>query len=640
MENWRFEINFGTGFVQVPPPKNWMGLVISILFIDDQPNASLQGLNLQWVGDNAVRLNQIRQQSISGTRSIYNGVPLRITVCGETPIFDGYIDIAADNTQWECDSVTAPVVEKGRADWLNDVARGESFATLARLPVGTLGRINPATDYKKIPYTVNDADSEAIALASLTVSNVVLLREFYDLIRAIPELVAELTATVTTAVATGSLTVAMVALAITKVILHVSYLALMIIAIVSMVKAMLTNLWQSKKYKLGMREQTCWQRICQRFGLGFSSTIYAANSPYKDATHIPSKSIMPSTLNPLTIFRRPQDESVNFPNNPDVYGHPDDLTCADYIERMCQKYNGGISIINNVLHFEEVHYWNTTSTFIIPNTDQVGNTFNLPQPNGTNASECAANYLVKFATDVSDKLTTNRYKGTSCEIQVRPANVPNVQVLSQQSGIQILLPEALAKRKEYLSKVENLLNSVINTLFNFCNTVTSLINGLLNVLNGVISVFGGNSTAIPNIPALPTNILNNRLGWMELSSDSFNVPKTFIGIPSGSDWLISLQSEANMSAYGLMQNFHGKNLATRGNQQLIYSDRQFKFCCEDYQVLKNRNVATSPNNRPAKFRGQLQWDIHNNVLRNVEWGEFTNWDNSLTEKIIIDAKGN
>lgn len=639
MNDWRFEINFGTGFVQVPPPKNWMGLIISILFIDDQPNAQLGGLNLQWVGDNATRLNQIRQQAISGTRSLYNGVPLKITVCGETPLFNGYIDIAAANTQWECDSVTAPCVERGRADWLNDVARGESFSTLARLPVGTLGRIVPATDYKKIPYCLNNFP-DGLHLAVTSVSSVILVRELLDVVKEIGAIISRLTASATTAVATAGTTTALTVSEVVQTGLYVVYLAGISVALVNMAKTILSNLWQTKKYKLGMREETCFKRICERFNIGFSSTVYAANSPYKDATHIPSKSVIPSINNPLTIFQRPQDESVNFPNNPDVYGHPDDYTCADFIERMCQKYNAGISIINNVLHFEEVHYWNTASTFIIPNTDQVGNTFNLPQPNGTNAAECAANYLVKFSTDTSDLNTIHRYKGTSCEIQVRPANVPNIQVLSQQSRIQVLIPEALAKRKQYLSRVENALNSLINVVFSFVNAVTSLVNGLTNVLNSVIAVFGGNASTIPTIPPLPTNILNNRIGWMELTNDSFSTPKTFIGIASGSDWLIKSTSEAVMSANGLMQNFHGKNLATRGNQQLIYSDRQFKFCCEDYQLLKNRNIATSPNNRPAKFRGQLQWDIHNNLLRNVEWGEFTNWDNSLVEKTIVDAKGN
>jgi hypothetical protein len=70
----------------------------------------------------------------------------------------------------------------------------------------------------------------------------------------------------------------------------------------------------------------------------------------------------------------------------------------------------------------------------------------------------------------------------------------------------------------------------------------------------------------------------------------------------------------------------------------VYTDRQFKFCCDDFIMLQNRNVVLSPRGIPAKFRGELKWDIHNDIIRNAEWSEFTNFTNNLQETIIVDGK--
>lgn len=636
MLEWNFEIDFGSGFQSVPPPRNWKGIIISILFIDNQPNAQLSGLDLEWVGETARRINQYRDQGLVGGKGIYEGLGLRITPCPGETLFDGYIDLASESTRWECDTVTAPCVEKGRTDWINDVARGVSFAVLATLPANTPGRIIPATDYKKIPYCVSHIP-DWTTVAMLAVSNVVLVRELRDMLKEIPSRIQDLQAKATTAVATLGAAIALIIAEIIKTVLYILYLAAIILALITMVKEIITNIFQLKKYKLGMREEDCFKRICQYFGLGFSSTIYASGSPFQHATHVPAKNIIPSTLSPLTIFQRPYDEGVGFPNNPNVYGHPDE-NCGDFIARMCQKYNAGVSIINNTLHFEEVHYWNTSAAFQIPNTGEPGNTFNLPHPSRTNASELASDYYIAFATDATELNTIHRYKGTSCEVKVKPITVGNIQRLSQQRGVQVLLPEALAKRKNYLSKVEKFLNKIINALFGFCNGVTGLINGLLNVISQVISVFGGNTTGGPVIGTLPTNILNTRLGWMEITNDTFAVPKTFIGIAAGSDWKISSTSEAIMSGSGLMQYFHGKNLGTRGNQQLIYDKNQITFCCSHYSLLRNRNVVLTPNNLPGRFRGELKWDLHNEILRDIEYSEYRNFTNNLQETIIIDGK--
>jgi hypothetical protein len=203
-------------------------------------------------------------------------------------------------------------------------------------------------------------------------------------------------------------------------------------------------------------------------------------------------------------------------------------------------------------------------------------------------------------------------------------------------GQQVRLAFAHAKRKEYLTRVENLLNGLINAVAAVVNFVLGAINGLLNALNFAISLFGGNPTTFGNIPLMPTNILNNRLGWMLLSNDSFSVPKLFIGTAVGSDWEIAPNNEADMAAIQILNNFHGKNLATRGNQALIYDNRTFKFCCPDYVKVKGNNIFLTPAGFFGKFY-KAEWDLHNELAIGVDYRIFANFTNNLTEKITEDG---
>jgi hypothetical protein len=299
-------------------------------------------------------------------------------------------------------------------------------------------------------------------------------------------------------------------------------------------------------------------------------------------------------------------------------------------------FNAEVKIIGNVLHFEEKHFWNNLSPFQLPNIGEVGFTHNYPDPHGTNAFELASNYFLSWQIDPSELNTIHKYKGTSVQVTLEALQVNNPKYVLFANSKEVRLNMALAKRKEYLTNVENILNEVINALFGFVNVILSTINSIINAINTAITFFGGNPATIGTIPLLPTNIFNNRIGWMLLSNDTFSVPKFMIGTQVGADWEIHAQNETTSSANQLLTTFHGKNLATRGNQQLTYREKRLPFCCSDYSTVLGKNVLKDALGRSGKFERML-WDLHNDQALNVEYRIYTNFTNNLREKIVIDG---
>lgn len=638
MADVRFEINYGFGFAPVAPPKNWQAMQIELIWTNGQPSAVLQSINFEWVGDNAQALKKYRDGGLTGaTPGIYEAPGLKIYACTATPIliFSGGIDLANPATLWECDKVTSPIKKAGGIETFEDRAKGFSFKFLAQLSSTAPGYINPATDYKLTPYVISEIPNYTQTMI-MQITTFLTIKELYEMITKSGQLINQVGGDLITATASLGISAATLIADIANVVLYIIYLGLIIFALVKMIQAIIDNIIQRKKYKLCMREQDAWARGCAYLGYTFQSPIYGSTSIFKDATVMPKKIVMPDLANPLTVFTRPEDEGQGFPTDPNVYGHPDD-TFGQFVEDMKQKYNAEVHIIGNVVHFREKHDFNNVTGFTLPNIGEKGFTYNYPDPSGTNASELAANYLLEFAIDESELNTIHKYRGTTCMVTLTPNYVSNQQNILLKGLEQISMRYSLAKRKEYLTPVENLLNDILNLVANIYNFYTGAVNNIISVINNAISFFGGSSTTIPTIPPMPTNLLGGRIGWMLLSNDSFSKPKTFIGYQVGTDWELFPFTETYMSADYLMQSFHGKNLATRGNQAITFKKKTFPFCCSDFNSVQGYNVLTTADGKKGKF-DKLKWDfVKQERAIDVDYRVYSNFTNNLKEKIIIDG---
>lgn len=639
------EMDYGSGFQQKPLPLNWKGLSVHLGFANNTINASLTGTDFEWVEQNAKELYTYYQQGITGGNGIYCSVGLRFYTCGTTSflLFDGYINLIDPSAEIQCDKVKAPCVDTRQTDWIQDLFGEIDFSFLAQLNPSDAGAIVPQLDYKLTPYFIHK-ERDYAALATLALSDFEIFIELKHSIYKIAEYGGDIlghTQESTQEIPAGSPSVWTLLSKIAGLILYTIYLGFLIIAMLSLLQLLISSFVQRKKYKLCMRERDCWQHIADKFGMQFSSTIYDSSlSAYQNATYMPEKNTIPDLSNPLNVFHRHYDESVGFPNNTKNYGYPN-LNCAEFVTQMLKKYNGTLSIITatngqKFLEFEEKHFWNNAAVYTIPNTDKPGNTFNLPDPHSTNASELPSTLEVIFMTDESDKNTLQRYTGTSCSVTVSPINTYNKFWVVNGDAKKVDIETALAKRKDYLTEVENYISTIENDIANFFNAIISGINSITGFVNAAISSFGGNPAAIPNIPLLPTNIFNGRIGAMCLSDDEFKVAKTFIGIQSGGDWLIAPNSEADMSGVGLMNTFHGKELATRGNQQLIYKNKTFPFCCKDFIALINKNVITTPDGYFGKIQ-DMEWNPYTERAQNTTYRIFRNFTTNIKETVVIDG---
>lgn len=564
MVNLTFKMDFGQGFVTVPPPRNWKEMRVQLIFTQGEMEAQLQSIVFEWVNKNADRIKQYINSGLTGGAGIFEGIGLRIYAgSNNTMIFDGCLDLANTSLEIETGIIKSPIKESGRIDWLNDVAQSITFEYLTdSIHNGKPYQITTA-DYKQVPYCISTIPNYTQAML-LSISLFIVVKEAVDVICKIESLIARM-------IGQGLSWIQLI-FTIIEAVLYIIYLIAIIIAAAKLMHELMDNIIQPKKTKLAMREVDLWVKGCKYFGLNFASTIYGYNAPdgykgrYADMTLIPKKILKFNGDPSLENYLRPPDET----NATDSYGYYEG-TFKQFIDDMKLVYNGDVVIRNGTLYFEEVHHWNKVDPFVLPNEGNVGYTFNYPAPYSTNASEIPAVYIVQFAKDEQDLNTYNDYTGTYCIAQTTPNVVRNQKNQLLSGSVNIQLPFAQARRKMGMTKMEKRLLGILRDFNRYINDVFRLHNKINDWLNneapggfsdayGEISqgdlvafftgsywissaqiYFGGN---LPNMPLYNFGFNDDRVGWMLLSSDFIGVPKRFVGVANGSDWYIHPNNQA------------------------------------------------------------------------------------------------
>jgi len=543
------------------------------------------------------------------------------------------------------------------------------------LPVGAAGKINYA-DYKLIPYTRSAAPDDTSQELMLSITIFILVKESVDVICQMESAVEGIA---------GQTTFWGIAIAVIVIILYLVELIVIVAESIKLMQELIDLILPPMKIKLGMRECDLFKKGCEYFGLKFISTIYGENiaagysGRYVDATWMPVKIIKPTDYqDPFQIsFARPADEV----NSTTAYGYYDG-TFKQWIDVMCMKYNAKIIVQNNTMLFEEVHYWNVTNPFPLPNEGDVGFTQFLPDPYGFNAHEIPATYIVRYEKDDQELNTYNDYSGTYCLANTHALVVRNQRNQLLEGSVVIQLPCALARRKDYLTKTENDLLSAINELSRFIFTVNDAgqqWNSLINqsFLGQTLTTWTGSSTTSSELNnvligmatggiSIPANIAGllvdfntitdpglgygeDRVGWMLLSSNYTAVPKSFIGYDNGNGlWYIkqvndpgNLTTYQNNYAISLMQDFHSNNLgsnpfdSSKNNQWLTFKNKKFKMSIKDWHLIRNNNVLTTADGRLGKF-DEIMWELHNDIATGVIYRIKENWTNNLTTIITQD----
>lgn len=575
-----FQYDFGSGFYSGGPPRNWKALQIQIIFAllasDQSRQQQLQSLTLEFVLEEAKRIRAYKNNGLLSGTGILEGPGFRIFI-GDTHllIFDGCIDTVDKSFSVQGDMVTCTIKESGKIDWLNDVAQSITFEYLTSLAPGSPGYISRA-DYKQTPYAISTIPDFTQA-ALLSVSLFVIIKESVDVVARIASLI--------TRAISQSLSWLQLVGTIVEIVLYLLYLIAIIAASARLMQQIADNLLQPKKTKLCMREQDLFKKFLEFFGLNYVSSIHGIgtapgyNGRYINATWMPSKIRIPAGDPSVidSLFKRPADETTN----PKSYGYYDGTAKAFY-DDMCSTYDGIGVIRGNNFYFENRHNFNNVSPFQIPNEGFVGNTFNYPEPYGTNADEIPLVYILRSQKDDQEINTYNDYTGSYAIAQTRPNIIRNQKNLLSRGATNVDLPFALARRKVGYTRVEKALLELFSRFGNFINDIgngVDEINDKLNswlpsivssenvgfsntqvsflynfirqpdggIFTGPIAIISAvlGSDGLPIIPAVTIpNFGNDRIGWMLLSNDFIGVPKRFIGVQSGDDWLIDENNSA------------------------------------------------------------------------------------------------
>ena len=652
----RIRIDLGGGLTDCELPFNWPDIKFEALFTNEFPSASLGAIVFEFRGQIAIQINNY----LATSQYAYSeGIPLEVAFGNPIVAFPVILNTGDASCSFDAEIVKCPIKRVASIDWFNDTMKSVTYQLLDDL--GIVGNPGSGAKYisKQVPYvvTVPTDIPQAVMLimqeyalinqiiqATTTTTNIY-TKEIDDIISLID-------------VYSDYLDAFAIAGDIIIMIAYTAYDAVLIIAAIGNIEMLLSQFGLLKKYKYAFTVNDLINSAVDYVNsLGvvapfkFNSTIFAdPTSPYYNTTIMPRKSLKEHSFDDGIVKllmgggALTRGSEIGVPN---TYGYFDYDT-SRLLEQINQVFNSKGTMLGNTYNIEELHHFdsgpNSIGLFTLPNVDNPGYNKNWPAPPNTNWSEREWYYRIAFAIDTQDERTTLDFTGTSCSVLIQPKLIKTAINLLSPGSKDITFPFSLAKRKEYLSVIELVVNDILAS-------VAPVYNVLADIYNTIVSIVGGSP-----LPAMPTNPLEGLIGCMEVSSDTWSEQKIFIGTETGSplleiggtilqgtpnsiEWQIAPNNGRNkngiwvnpnagsgteypgegyMSSYALMQQFHGKNLLSRGNQWLIYKNKRFPMDSNIFNQVLNYNVFTTADGKYGKF-DSIKLKISEDMAQDVNY---------------------
>ncbi|MFI5404924.1 MAG: hypothetical protein ACHQ1D_00275 [Nitrososphaerales archaeon] len=632
---------------------NWRDFEIEIAFESTGDDRKVRTGNLDFVGKLADEIGRHNIQGLHGGAGILEAPEFKVQACGSNLLlFDGGIDTSSCETVYECDKVSAPL-RHNEIDYFRDRASSFYFSDLAKLPVGSPGKIN-STDYVQVPYIINSIpDGVNIMVSALSL--IILLKEFKEIeektVAVVSELTGDMTMTTTSAISITAPSVA-IGMAIGRVIVdilritfYIIYLLFILSSIITLLQMLFDNIIQPVKYKKGIRIETLMRTAAASMGLTFVSSLYQGFGEHGDDVIIPQKRPMsntPTKIQNLFGFKKIKNKDHDEAKNQDAVGYPD-WTFAALIEAEEKRLNAEAIVKSNILYFEPVDFLKGKSGYTIPDVKTNGYK--------TNACELSGTYRIAYTLDDQETNTYDEYDGTSCQMTLSPNVVINKRNVLLSKSTEIILPYSLVKTKKSLTIVEevfetayDIVSILYDTATGFLNSIIKVINTIIKLLNKILKFVHVKIPSISTIDPMPPNPITARIGMMLLSSDFIGVPKILSidasNNPSKNDSLLN-------SARALIDEHHYINFAIRNvdsygnkkydhNQWLIYENKEIPLCCNDFVSINNNNFVRTIDQKDAKIMS-LVWNPYKEMAR-ITYRVKEKYTDNLTNSYIIDGQ--
>ena len=353
-----------------------------------------------------------------------------------------------------------------------------------------------------------------------------------------------------------------------SIILQILYIALILVAIVSMAKRLFELLITPKRQHKALNYRRGMQIIANRLGLTFYSTI-----PELDNYHyLPSNTEIDDINLFIGTISTPKGVSKGYPKEGD-YGY----TAFEFVQLLKTQFESNITIENGqlILLPKKDPFWKRNSTYILPNVE-IGK-------KGYNADELVFSRLIKYETDeIADEYTLSNFKGTNYQILTKDNSVvmgADDNFINKHETISFNI--ALGNRKQSLNAVENVLKTVGS------------------IIDNITGIFGGGTSLAQKI--------QNRIGVLKVGTNNHTKAKCIylVGgkIPTNHREMTSAKYLYNK--YINWKSFVYNNYE---RQQAIYSVENVPFGMASFLQTSLNSYAKDSNGNDIKLL-ETDWNI-------------------------------
>ncbi len=576
--------------IEINPPNNFRELGIEVNYDTDGNDQALTVTDWEFgVGDrskgndgNVMCLNQLYDKT---GQQVIEGKPFKITLDDEAGkryvLFDGMIDLwdAAYGSRDKFSGiVTAPAMEMGKIDWLND--RADSFTFEYLYSQGEFGR----DMFVPVPYIIVKKQ-DAFEIVTTLVTTFLIIDKLKEEITKISQLITS---------AANPLEMS----AIPRFVLQVTYLIGLFASLIPLVVRIMNMLMPPVKYHQTMYVKDLFQIGCDHIGLKFKSSILQ-QYPYNKMVVMPEKYNLTENTGPFAGLAG----DLGFNNDKTGYFQG---TFGDLIRKYKTMFFAKVVIANGVLYFEKQDFRLGTNGIKVPFSFENKDIFRL------NKEHFIATMIVKFLTDLNDRHTIQEYPGTSVQVTLRPRIKSNPTRLLLKNFDEATIEFALGKRKASLTAIETILKDFLVIAQVYVTAVVSAINIAIDAINALIKILNGVLKALaiigikikarigsikklqtPNLPAAITN----RIGMLKMESDYVSVAKVLIidQATNPVNTKISPDNATYLNARYLFDNFHCLKSfvsinGSKPNQYKLRESDEIPFSFADFETIRNNNT--------------------------------------------------
>lgn len=579
----------------VPYPENAGELEIELNYDKDAIGDLKTSVNQwKWEGANAELINNHVANGLLNGVGIFEGLPFIINITNKGEIinvYDGYIDLV-EQTEFSCNEITVTTKEAQSIDWLNDVSDSVSFEYLYEI-----GAITSA-DFKYMKYIVSTVPNTKDAIITIVAAIFIIIQIEQEVTR-ITQLVA-------------SSANPFEATSIPRLILELVYVTLLIASLIKLLTAIKQYIIQSVKYHAGMLLNDLLTKGCAHFGLKFQSTLIQGGI-LANALIIPPKYELIDSDTSVNIFKSNNTNSGIkgfYKKNASKQRGYYKGTFGELLRAVKTMLRAKVIIKNGVLMLEKENYKSTNKLFKIPNLRN--DYWQL------NTDEMKSNYLLSFQTDLNDKNTIDRYKGTNYQVIQRPIITANPKYLLLKHLERVDIPFALAKNKKSLTVPETIFNVVCDIVTPIIQTIENVVNGAINAINKVIQIIENiikilknlgikikikGLKKIKNVSYDKPEKVEQRIDMMLIENDFIDVHKICIYDPANEK--LNPLNESLLTAKYLWDNYHYTTSFAEvngmHNQYYKYDYKNVPFTFENFKQVKDDNIIVSADGEEARL---------------------------------------